>query len=67
MALPVAVGRLQSRQARRLDDDLSSVVHSGLGVVTKCEPVALNLFNNGGVKGEVYEQEDIHFHFMSRI
>lgn len=34
-------------------------------MVAKCQPVALNLLNAGGVMGEVDGEEEIHFHIVS--
>lgn len=43
MAVAEAVGGHGAGQARRLDDDLGSVVDSGLGVVPERQPVAFDL------------------------
>lgn len=48
MAVPVALRGLRARQARGLDDDIGSVVHSRLGLVAECQPVALDLTGVGG-------------------
>lgn len=48
MAVPVALRGRRAGQARRLDDDIGSVVHSRLGVVAEHQPVALDLTGVGG-------------------
>ena len=65
MAVPVALRRHRARQARRLDDDLGSVVHSRLGVVAERQPVALDL--TGGRSDDVrwgWGGSVGHFHIM---
>lgn len=64
MAVPVALRGLRAGQARGLDDDIGSVVHSRLGVVAEHQPVALNLT---GVGGEVMRREKEEYTILYHV
>lgn len=64
VAVPVALRGLWAGQARGLDDNISSVVHSRLGVVAERQPVALDLTGSGW-RGDVVGKGGVH-HFISR-
>lgn len=48
MAVPVVLRGHRAGQARGLDDNIGTVVHTRLGVVAEHQPVALDLTGVGG-------------------
>lgn len=64
MAVPVALRGHRAGQARGLDDDIGSVVHSRFGVVAERQPVALDLT---GVGGETTRREKEEYTILYHV